>query len=209
MKILNLYAGLGGNRKLWSDEHEVTAVESNNKIAEFYQDQYKNDNVIIADAKEFLLNNYMLYDFIWCSPPCQTHSRARFWSSKPNNKVKPVYPDMTLYELILFLENYFDGIWCVENVIPYYDPLIKPKRKLGRHLFWSNFYIKNNTFEDADINRGNIKEYQDLHRIDISKYNFNTRKDQLLRNCVNPELGKHILDCAMNKNEDTEQLTLF
>ena len=28
MKILNLYSGIGGNRKLWGDEHEVTAVEN-------------------------------------------------------------------------------------------------------------------------------------------------------------------------------------
>ena len=27
MRILNLYAGIGGNRKLWGEEHEVTAVE--------------------------------------------------------------------------------------------------------------------------------------------------------------------------------------
>ena len=26
MKILNLYAGVGGNRKLWSSEHEITAI---------------------------------------------------------------------------------------------------------------------------------------------------------------------------------------
>ena len=31
MKILNLYAGIGGNRKLWGDEHEITAVELNSK----------------------------------------------------------------------------------------------------------------------------------------------------------------------------------
>jgi hypothetical protein len=29
MKILNLYAGIGGNRKLWGDEHEIVAVENN------------------------------------------------------------------------------------------------------------------------------------------------------------------------------------
>jgi DNA (cytosine-5)-methyltransferase 1 len=29
MRILNLYAGIGGNRKLWGDDHEITAVELN------------------------------------------------------------------------------------------------------------------------------------------------------------------------------------
>lgn len=33
MKILNLYAGIGGNRKLWGDDHEITAVEIESKIA--------------------------------------------------------------------------------------------------------------------------------------------------------------------------------
>ena len=27
LKILNLYAGIGGNRKLWGNEHDITAVE--------------------------------------------------------------------------------------------------------------------------------------------------------------------------------------
>lgn len=33
MKILNLYAGIGGNRKLWGDDHEVTVVENISKGA--------------------------------------------------------------------------------------------------------------------------------------------------------------------------------
>ena len=32
MKILNLYCGIGGNRRLWGNDHEVTAVENNEKI---------------------------------------------------------------------------------------------------------------------------------------------------------------------------------
>lgn len=34
MKILNLYCGIGGNRKLWGNDHEITAVEFDAKIAE-------------------------------------------------------------------------------------------------------------------------------------------------------------------------------
>lgn len=30
MKILNLYAGIGGNRELWGNEHEITGVVSRN-----------------------------------------------------------------------------------------------------------------------------------------------------------------------------------
>ena len=78
MKILNLYAGIGGNRKLWGDEHEITSVEYNEDIAKIYKDFYPKDNVIIADAHTFLQEYFKEYDFIWTSPPCPTHSRMRF-----------------------------------------------------------------------------------------------------------------------------------
>lgn len=199
MKILNLYAGLGGNRKLWGDSHEVTAVELMPDIAKFYKDHFPNDEVVIGDAHDYLLNNFREFDFIWSSVNCPTHSRARFWSSKNGDKVKPVYPDMKLYEEILFLDNYFDGLWIVENVVPYYDPLIKPTKKVGRHLFWSNFRISDFEPIEADINRGSRDDYQKVHGISIDGYKFTTRTDKILRNCVQPETGKHILDCANGK----------
>ena len=37
MKILNLYAGIGGNRKLWGDENEVTAIENNPDKIKFFK----------------------------------------------------------------------------------------------------------------------------------------------------------------------------
>ncbi|KKK98144.1 hypothetical protein LCGC14_2645680, partial [marine sediment metagenome] len=55
MKILNLYAGIGGNRKLWGDKHEIIAIEIDPKIAAIYQDLFPNDKVIIADAHQYLL----------------------------------------------------------------------------------------------------------------------------------------------------------
>ena len=54
MKILNLYAGIGGNRKLWGNEHKVTAVEFDPDIAKMYQDLYPDDIVIVGDAHEYL-----------------------------------------------------------------------------------------------------------------------------------------------------------
>ena len=45
---------------------------------------------------------------------------------------------MKLYQEIIFLDNWFDGKYVVENVIPYYEPLI-PAKKRGRHLYWTNF----------------------------------------------------------------------
>ena len=58
MKILNLYCGIGGNRKLWPDKYNITAVEFNEDIANIYKDLYPNDKVIVADAHQYLLENY-------------------------------------------------------------------------------------------------------------------------------------------------------
>lgn len=185
MRVLNLYAGLGGNRRLWTG-CDVVAVELQDDIAKFYSDHYPDDEVIVGDAHEYLLSHYNEFDFIWASPPCPSHSRARFWG---NQKTNPVYPDMKLYEEILLLKHSFDGLWVIENVKPYYEPLISPSVTLGRHHFWCNFHIEYYSATDADINRGTREDYQKTHDIDISGYKFKDRTDKILRNCVHYELG--------------------
>ena len=70
-RVLNLYAGIGGNRQLWGNDFEITAVEYNENIAKVYNNLYPNDNLIVADAHEYLLNNFENFDFIWTSPPCR------------------------------------------------------------------------------------------------------------------------------------------
>ena len=59
---------------------------------------------------------------------------------------------MTLYEEILFLKHHFKGKWVVENVKPYYEPLIKPQI-LERHCFWSNFEIADKKFVKDNIRK--------------------------------------------------------
>ena len=137
-KILNLYACLGGNRYKWDEvaenlglELEVTAVELDQELARMYQERFPNDIVIIADAHQYLLDHFKEFDFIWSSPPCPTHSRIRI-TQKNQEFYIPKYPDMTLYEEIIFLENHFTGKYVVENVIPYYEPLIEAQKR-GRH----------------------------------------------------------------------------
>ena len=206
MRILNLYSGIGGNRKLWGDEHEITAIEYRQDIADVYKDYFPNDTVIITDAHEYLLQHYKEFDFIWSSPPCPTHSRARLWGWKNSDKVPTKYPDMSLYQEIIFLDNYFDGLYLVENVNPYYEPLIRPTIKLGRHLFWSNFKIQNIDFKEADINKGNRKGWGELHGFDLTKYKINSRKDQIYRNCVHPETGRIILLNALGKIENQKNI---
>lgn len=202
MKILNLYAGIGGNRKLLGNEHQVTAIENNKEIAKIYQDFFPNDIVIITDAHKYLLEYYKEFDFIWSSRPCLSHSRARIWGWKNDPRVKKLYPDMKLYEEILFLQHYFKGKWVVENVIGFYEPLIKPQ-KIGRHYFWSNFVIENISHDRSDINRGTIKSWEDSIGLSLKGKNVKQRKDRILRNCVEPELALHIFKMAFKEKQHT------
>lgn len=209
MKILNLYAGIGGNRKLWGNEHEVTAVEYSSGIAEIYADLYPNDKVVVADAHEYLLNHYKEFDFIWSSPPCPSHSRARYGLGFHGGKVEGVYPDMKLYQEILFLKHHFKGKWCVENVQAYYKPLIDPQI-LGRHWYWANFEIpkievakggisrvdnKNPKYSRSPVKIFNVADWEKRYNYDLSKYKI-ANKRLLLRNCVEPEVGLHIINQA-------------
>lgn len=197
MKILNLYAGIGGNRALWGEEHEITAVEYNADIAAVYKDRFPNDTVIVADAHEYLLKNYKEFDFIWASPPCQSHSRI-LDSQYTRENYNPKYPDMKLWQEIIFLQGHQrDKKWVVENVIPYYQPLVKPTVELSRHLFWSNFNIPYCYFEDKTVIKY-VKGNDGLYGISLDKYKIDNKR-QILRNMVNPELGKYILDRAMEK----------
>ena len=203
MKVLNLYAGIGGNRKLWEDV-DVTAVEWDEEKAKVYQDHFPEDTVVIEDAHEYLLENHEKYDFIWASPPCPTHSKMRKMFHQDS---KPVYPDMKLYQEILLLKHTYEGDWAVENVDPYYEPLIEGTKR-GRHLFWSNFYIPKVDIETDNIKRQDWGEdNQDpdgKYGFDVTGYGFSPRdKRKILNNCVNPELGKHVFEAATKDRQST------
>lgn len=201
MKILNLYAGIGGNRKLWGDEHEITSVEYNKEVAEIYKDFYPNDNIIIGDAHDFLLKNYKEFDIIWASPPCQSHSQIRICGVR-SGQYDAVYPDMKLWQEIIFLQNYakYNCKFVVENIKPFYTPFVRPSAEIHRHLFWSNARISNLEIKQEVI-LGEVSENDTIFGINLSSYNPKTiSKRQILRNMVNPLLGKHILDCLLEKD---------
>lgn len=195
IKVLNLYAGLGGNRKLWTG-CDVTAVELDQKIAKAYRNLHPDDDVIIADAHQYLLDNHHNFDFVWSSPPCQTHSKMAKATRHKLNR----YVDMSLYQEILFLNNFFKGKFIVENVVPHYKPLIDPSVKVGRHLFWSNFQffadeVKQPKGFISMCNLNGKKAMQDwlgLHYEENIYYGNNHCPAQILRNCVHPELGLQI-----------------
>ena len=194
IRALNLYAGIGGNRKLW-DDVEVTALEYDPQIAEIYADLYPQDTVVIGDAHQYLLDHFQEFDFIWTSSPCQSHSSMRQNIAVRFHGSPVKYPDMSLYQEIIFLQYNFGGLWVVENVRPYYEPLIRPGIELHRHLFWSNFHIPPADFTQSKLRSAQILDLQEYLSIDVSKYKL-PNKRQVLRNCVLPALGQHVFGCA-------------
>jgi DNA (cytosine-5)-methyltransferase 1 len=216
MKILNLYACLGGNRYKWDEvakeagiEIQVTAVELDPELARLYQERFPNDIVIIADAHQYLLEHYKEFDFIWSSPPCPTHSKINI-SQKNIRKMK--FPDMKLYEEIIFLDNWFEGKYVVENVIPYYDPLV-PAKKKGRHLYWTNFNLPTDLMDRRfaiSQTKNELKELCKFHEIDVSTYNGSQSLVKIGRNLVDYEAGRTIFQTVLNitSKQNTEQLEL-
>mgnify|MGYP003656435390 CR=1 FL=1 len=215
-KILNLYACLGGNRYKWDEvaNIEVTAVELDPEAARLYQERFPNDTVIVADAHQYLLDNFKEFDFIWSSPPCPSHSRARFWnSSNYDTTTKAIYPDMKLYEEIMLLQHYFKGKYVVENVIPYYEPLIAAKKR-GRHLYWTNFKLPSDLGDRRFAISSAKKELKglcDFHGYDFTQYKGTQPVLKMARNLVDYEAGKTILETflGIQKSKDVKQTSLF
>ena len=212
MKILNLYACLGGNRYKWDEvaDIEVTAVELDPELASLYKERFPNDTVIIADAHQYLLDHYKEFDFIWSSPPCPTHSKARF---ARHETTKSEYPDMKLYQEIIFLQNYFKGKYCIENVVPFYEPLI-PGIKRGRHLYWTNFHLPNKLTDrkcDFMESKNEVSKWNEFHEINVNDYKGTQRKDKIARNLVDYEAGRTILETALGiiKKQNIKQIELF
>lgn len=133
---------------------------------------------------------------------------------------KPIYPDLKLYEEILFLQNYFTGKYCVENVIPYYEPLIQAQKR-GRHLYWTNFVLPANINERKFLGlcqRTKTNKYQgneldglcEFHNYDFTKYEGEQSVIKMARNLVDYEAGRTILETAIGiiRNLNTKQQTL-
>jgi len=221
MKILNLYACLGGNRYKWDEvtDVEVTAVEWDEELARLYQERFPNDTVVVADAHQYLLDHYKEFDFIWSSPPCPSHSRMNYtFKNRDNFKLK--YPDMKLYQEVIFLDNFFNGNYVIENVIPYYEPLIQGNKR-GRHLYWANFklpnILSNRTPPNMNCNKNITKkvsqQFMEFHCVSslIKKYKGKQDKGKIARNLVDYEAGKTILETAIGiiKKQNVKQTQLF
>ena len=121
---------------------------------------------------------------------------------------------MKLYEEILFLQTHFKGKYVVENVIPYYEPLIQAQKR-GRHLYWTNFKLPSVVSErdKAKISSGKneVNNLCDFHDYDFRKYEGEQRTDKIARNLVDYEAGKTIFATALGviSQSKQEQGTLF
>lgn len=201
LKILNLFAGLGGNRKFWDNvarekgiSIEVTAVEFDPEIAKAYAKRYPNDNVIVGDAWDYAAKNYLNFDFIWASPPCQTHSRLNIANNIRNDRTKRL-PDFRLYELIVYLKYFCKKAFVIENVVPFYEPLIKPTAEIGRHYFWANFdlfFLHNPNFRI--VTKTKVGDFMDL---DLNEFKIKNKR-QAIKNEVDYEIGKKIFERFLN-----------
>ncbi|MCL1801515.1 MAG: DNA cytosine methyltransferase [Promicromonosporaceae bacterium] len=238
MRALNLYAGIGGNRALWPADVAVTAVEWDEATAAEYAAQWPDDELIVADAHAYLETHIFAgWDFIWSSPPCQTHSKlnAFQWG---HGRAK--YPATELWQEITLLKHALANSrtkWVVENVRPYYELPIPPTATLHRHNYWANFhipqisrlrttYISNSwggkggwsspaistggqrkaNLRAPAILEGTAKDRAKFNLADaIDAYGITpktgskSQQGQWLRNAVHPQIGRHILDAAMNR----------
>ena len=125
-----------------------------------------------------------------------------------------MFPDMKLFEEILFLQYNFKGKYVVENVIPFYEPLIAAKKR-GRHLYWTNFNLPGNIGErkifSNMIETGNIKQLSEFHDYDFTKYKGEQRLNKIARNLVDYEVGKTILETVfgIERKQNVNQVSIF
>ena len=119
---------------------------------------------------------------------------------------------MSLWQEVIFLQNFAKGKFVVENVQPYYEPLVRPTAQIGRHLFWANFRIPPFAANELPGNINYTVGRGSIHfGFDISAYKIKTRKDQILRNCVEPDLGLYVLEQALGiiRAEKIQPYSLF
>ena len=188
---------------LWENV-EVTAVDNNQDVLDVYAKYNPHDTIVKGDAHQYLLDHYEEFDFCWSSPPCQSHSRMQ----KATRHSVTKYPDMALYQEIIFLEHFFKGKWVVENVRGYYNELM-PAQSVGRHLFWANFiihaqeipqvkgFISMGTQEDSQA----LKDWLGIQYDGNIYMGGNHCPGQALRNAVHPKMGLAVFNSAIKEQQ--------
>ena len=214
IKLLNLYAGIGGNVHLLDrNKYQIISIEHNIQIAKINQLLHPEDIIITCDglckedeirtecpgnAKYYLRLNYKKFDFIWGSPPCQTHSKMRF-TQKSKDFYEYKYPNVDLYQIITLLQTHFEGTYIIENVKPYYESWIKPNFILNRHYYWSNKYLHCDKLQTPKpFDRMYKPDWIEFLDIPVKQKDI---KLQWLRNCVHPKEGLQLMESNPSLND--------
>lgn len=72
---------------------------------------------------------------------------------------------------------------------------------MAKHYFWTNFILREFQGTNRGVGAKNEKEFmKEKLGFDLTPYK-GIDKRLLLRNCVEPEVAKHILDLAINPIE--------
>ena len=200
-ELYNGCAGFGANTHLVDrGKCNITHTEHFKEIAEVNKKLHKNDTIIVTDTFQHFQDNHEKFDAAWFSVNCQGHSKMVKATRHNVNKIPPV---TELYGLIIFLKHFYKGDWVVENVVPFYEPLIEPTLRVGRHLFWSNkpiFGVEDVKRPKGFINKSNKQGADELKKwlgLDFEGYVYykgNHCPAQTLRNCVHPYIGEQIIN---------------
>ncbi len=201
--VLDLFAGVGGTAlgiQRFLNEQNIdfyyTAVENDFEITWSHSLLNPDDSIITQeDAWEYPIFGH---DFIWASPPCQSHSRCNMYYNKKN-------PDMRLWELIRKLQQQ-DTPFVVENVQPYYTPPINPSLKIGRHYFWSNKPIISFKVPERAKDWGwmGIPDWEKYHGIEsrvTDHIKDRMKRRQVLRNMLHPDISYNIIKQILNPKQ--------
>ena len=210
MRILDLFAGVGGTSKgihrAAAEQNvklEYVAIDYDPSVLYAHQKFCPEDFTILRNAWNY---DFSGYDFIWASPPCQSHSVL-------NYTLRRYDPDMRLYELIKKLRNSGKD-FIVENVHPYYQPPIPWNFEVNRHVFWSNLPIpsfrvveKRKAFGELGVT--DLLDYHGVDKSVLSHVRGAQRRRQLLRNMVNPEISRRIFQEYLDILEGAGQRTII
>ena len=146
MKLLDLFCGGGGCSVGYHRAgFEVEGVDINRNHSKYYPYKFYCD-----DAIEFLLANWMNYDIIHASPPCQGYSKhvsstdSKYSNTRGKNEPRLIEPLREIFEVL-------EVPYIIENVISAREYMKDPIELCGtmfglpirRHrLFETSFDIK-------------------------------------------------------------------
>lgn len=139
MKVLDIFAGLGGFSQAFAKEGNVIETMDNGKDGNF--------NVTYAmSANSFHPKNNGYYDVVLSGTPCTEYAKWMMRGCLFSDRSKVMFPNNELLrETIRIINEARPRIWIVENVIgavSFISAFLgKPAIRIGRRYFWSNVHI--------------------------------------------------------------------